>query len=705
MRIRWKLLILMLVISLGPLGVALYVSLGAAKDLGNRLATQTRENLLLDANRFLQRTVLDHGRLLQAQARLAEQNVRLLARETEQALAGPVPPDPQIIMIDELPADSSPDRWVGPLIAPGSPATRPAALTRQGFYLTADADRQQVEPDMARLSTLLPTFRMIHDSRPGMFLWQYVSLDSGVHTFFPGHGDLPADYDPRVRDWYTMTREAGALTWRGPLTDAKTLQPVLTVAKPVRDAADRIVGICALDLRVADVIAEVRLPDEWSAQAEMMLLNAAINEETGGPSLYVVVKRSFMARSDWESSPAPEYLNPQETEHFAAIYDDVLHERPGFRRLPYRGRDAFWVYGPLHGMESALFVVVPYDVVVARAQAAEQDVREALKRQRMLVGGLILTVVLTVLLLTLVASRQVTRPVRELAEAAHRIAAGDLTTPVRVRSRDELGELGRTVNAMLPQLRDRLRIREALGVAMEVQQSLLPRDPPRIERLDVAGTSIYCDETGGDYYDFVDLSAITPHTLGVAVGDVTGHGVAAALLMATGRALLRSRSDLPGSVGDFLNHVNRHLSQDATGGRFMTLHYMLFDTQAGRVRWACAGHDPAIVYDPASGAFSEWGGGGIPLGIDGRWQYEELGPEPLRTGQVIVVGTDGIWEARNQCNEMFGKDRLRAVISARHEHSAEAINQAITREVSTFRGEHTQEDDITLVVLKVLPEA
>ena len=254
---------------------------------------------------------------------------------------------------------------------------------------------------------------------------------------------------------------------------------------------------------------------------------------------------------------------------------------------------------------------------------------------------------------------------------------------------------------MLPQLRDRIKLKQSLTLAMEVQQHLLPDEPPLNDLLDIAGKSIYCDETGGDYYDFVDLSRINPHTLGVAVGDVTGHGIAAALLMATARSLLRGRADQPGDLGAVLNHMNRHLVDDVPVGKFMTLAIMLFDTDQNHLRWSCAGHDPILIYDTVADTFSELRGGGIPLGIDPTWNFEEFGPQPLVSGQIFVIGTDGIWEARNEKRDMYGKQRLRDTIRATAARSAREISDSITAAVTNFQGTHLQDDDITLVVIKV----
>ena len=158
-------------------------------------------------------------------------------------------------------------------------------------------------------------------------------------------------------------------------------------------------------------------------------------------------------------------------------------------------------------------------------------------------------------------------------------------------------------------LKDRMRLRHALNLAMEVQQNLLPSQKPKVRGIDMAARSQYCDETGGDYYDYLDVEEMGKNTLFVALGDVMGHGIAAAMLMATARGVLRSHVQQRGSLGDLLTHVNRLLVADTGGTRFMTMFLGVVDVSSMSLRWASAGHDQPLIYDPATGTSTE---------IDGR---------------------------------------------------------------------------------------
>jgi PAS domain S-box-containing protein len=245
--------------------------------------------------------------------------------------------------------------------------------------------------------------------------------------------------------------------------------------------------------------------------------------------------------------------------------------------------------------------------------------------------------------------------------------------------------------------------KKALKLAEEVQKSLLPQKNLRINGLDIAGKSIACEEIGGDYFDYLLGEDYSDRPFSVVVGDITGHGVDAALLMTSARAFLRMRSSQPGSVAQIVKEMNRHLTRDVLDtGRFMTLFYMTIDTDNGHLHWVRAGHDPAIVYDPVQDKFEELKGAGLALGLDEKFTYEENVKTELASGQIIAIGTDGIWETFNGDGEMYGKERFNSIIR-KNAGSAEAndILNAIYSDLDSFRSGLKPEDDITLVVIKI----
>jgi serine phosphatase RsbU (regulator of sigma subunit) len=299
-------------------------------------------------------------------------------------------------------------------------------------------------------------------------------------------------------------------------------------------------------------------------------------------------------------------------------------------------------------------------------------------------------------------SSNLTRPFKNIIRVLHNIKKGNFTSRVQVTSNDEIGYTGDTINEMTQGLIERDRIQQSLSLAKEIQQNLVPRKNVKTNGLDIAGRSVYCDETGGDYYDFIAMEGKGDPKTGVAIGDVSGHGISSALLMATARASLRQRASMPGGIAEMISDVNFQLAKDvAYSGDFMTLFFLVIDTFKGRLEWVRAGHDPAVIYTPENDSFQELMGPGMALGVkaDGCYEVDHL--QGLSTGQIILLGTDGLWEAQNRKGERMGKDPIYQVIREHAAESAPVILQSVFDSLKAFQQGAKREDDITAVIVKI----
>jgi len=309
--------------------------------------------------------------------------------------------------------------------------------------------------------------------------------------------------------------------------------------------------------------------------------------------------------------------------------------------------------------------------------------------------------ILTGLFLSGFVSLNLSKPLEEIISTLKNIRRGHFDSRVRVMSNDEIGYTGDAINEMAKGLQEREKMRRSLDLAREVQLNLLPKSPPNIKGLDIAGQSIYCDQTGGDYFDFFEPDGQKKGQLAVLVGDVSGHGIPSALLMASARAYLRLRSFLPGTIAQTVTDVNIQLCRDVGySGQFMTLFFMGIDAETGEIHWVRAGHDPAILYDRSSDSFEELMGKGLPMGVDEHFKYEENGKNGTSEGQVLIIGTDGIWEARGPDGKMFGKDPLYKILRQKSAFGAEEILNEIMSTLKDFKNGLPLEDDATLVVIR-----
>ena len=280
-----------------------------------------------------------------------------------------------------------------------------------------------------------------------------------------------------------------------------------------------------------------------------------------------------------------------------------------------------------------------------------------------------------------------------------KVRNGDLTGKVPVATQDEFGVIAEHTNHMIDGLRHRFDLMHSLKFAEEVQQNLLPKKSPYLQGFDVSGISVYCDQTGGDYYDYFLLP---DDKLGITVADACGHGVGAAMLMTTVRAFLISAAETYTGPGRLVNDINRLISKDcASSGNFTTMFFLEIDPREKRLRWVRAGHEPALWYQKDTGQISKLDGNGIVLGIDESFVFESQESEDFKKGDIILIGTDGIYETRNNENSQFGQESVNRIIVNNCDQSAAGIQEALMSELNTFRDNENQEDDITLVVIKV----
>jgi sigma-B regulation protein RsbU (phosphoserine phosphatase) len=315
---------------------------------------------------------------------------------------------------------------------------------------------------------------------------------------------------------------------------------------------------------------------------------------------------------------------------------------------------------------------------------------------------LIMAGVVIAFCLIIFLNRLIIDPLVKIGSIVAQVGQGNFDVQVEVSRGDEIGIMSDQINSMVRDLKEQDRMKRSLYLAQEVQQNLLPQEYPRSDNLDIAGRSIYCDETGGDYYDFIISDIDETERTGIAVGDVSGHGISSALLMAAVRSSLRQRSSLPGSIGRIISDVNRQMAKDVEySGQFITMLYLIIDPTQRSLQWVRAGHDPGIFYDPQSDTFEELHGLGVSLGVVEDWNYAEYTKTALEKGQIIFLSTDGLKEARNNRGEMFGKEPIYEIIRKNASSSANEILNAFFESLNSFLEGSKIEDDVTLVVVKI----
>ena len=242
---------------------------------------------------------------------------------------------------------------------------------------------------------------------------------------------------------------------------------------------------------------------------------------------------------------------------------------------------------------------------------------------------------------------------------------------------------------------ERERLERELALASEIQQRFQPTAPPIVNGYELQGISFPCYEIGGDYYDFIERE---DGRLVIALGDVSGKGTAAALLMSSLHAAVHAQAGSHDSLVATISAVNRYLADNIPANRFVTLFYAELDPESGALSFLNAGHNPPLIVH-AAGTVEQLASGGLPLGIKTDAEYRE-GRTRLQHGDVLVVYSDGVTEACSPSGEEFGATRLYEVVSRNIEASAAGIRDRIESSLTKFSQGTSAADDITLVIVK-----
>jgi phosphoserine phosphatase RsbU/P len=245
-------------------------------------------------------------------------------------------------------------------------------------------------------------------------------------------------------------------------------------------------------------------------------------------------------------------------------------------------------------------------------------------------------------------------------------------------------------------LGDHISMKRDIEIAHEIQRWLLPRRAPDVAGIDIAFTTRPAQTIGGDYYDAFQRSGRGP--LLIAVADVAGKSVPAAMLMATSQASLRALASSRHSLSELVGGLNRQMCSNCNTGRFTTAFIAELDPTTGALHYLCAGHNPPILRR-ANGSVERLKSDNIPLGIELAEIYQ-VGVSDLAPDDVLLIYTDGVTEARNRGRQQFGEDRLIAILKNSGEQRAAMTLADLLRSLAEFVGNAPQHDDITCMVVR-----
>ncbi|WFS62171.1 SpoIIE family protein phosphatase [Pseudodesulfovibrio thermohalotolerans] len=704
--IRVKFFAVLLAFSLAPIFLSRGIMSRALQDVIDKTSTQTRQELLdimADEFEFSATSLLT---LLGRSSEAMQLAAIGAAREVDWAMDMVPSADRGEIFFaagfgnpDRTPPDAARRRGYARLTMGGRQQLIQVSFDHPTFHLPHSVGRTAVEPEMRRMLQAVPGIQAVYRNLPEAPFWINVVMESGVVMTYPGHGRLPGMYDPRVQGGYRKARESEKCVWSHDVDPASRFI-VNTVAYPLRDDAGRFLGAVTIDVPAHALMPDSRIEARWGGKVRTFLVERIPPGTPAAEGLPILVQNESneQGHRHWTSAVGQEKLVFDDSEEYRALLEALDTRESGVADVSFKGEPSLCAFAS--ASSSSFLVIAPKAVVAKLPNEVTANLQALFDEMRVLssiISGIMLFVTT---LFAWFGSRAIIRPLYSMIELARRLTSGDFGARMNYRAGDERDDLVLSLNEMGPKLKELMHLNRDMEVAEEVQRLLLPGAEPELAGYDISGGIIYCDKTGGDYYDFLNVcSDDGAACLAVILGDVSGHGVPSALVMAAARGQLHTLSDIAMAPHERMAVINRVLSRDLDGtGRFLTLFYLQLEAGSDRVQWVRAGHDPAIRYNPAEDAFGELHGEGIPLGVIGDFVYE-TNQADLEEGEVLVLATDGVWEARNRTGEMFGKQRMLAIVRENAHKNAEGIRLAMMAGVEAFQV-NGQEDDIAVVVVK-----
>jgi serine phosphatase RsbU (regulator of sigma subunit) len=344
----------------------------------------------------------------------------------------------------------------------------------------------------------------------------------------------------------------------------------------------------------------------------------------------------------------------------------------------------------------------PAGIIFGIARPIAESLRE-IRRASVRNLGLGLLVIAVALVGIVPISHRMTQHLTALTSGVRQLAGGDFRTRVPVRSTDEFGALAGAFNQMAEDLErheaqavGRERLRRELELSRLIQTEMLPRTPLRSGPAEIAGVSIPAREVGGDFFNYFVLP---DGRLALLVGDVSGKGVSAALLMANIQATLRARLPHEMDLARLADRLDRELDENTPGGVYLTLFLGILDVDGRALRYVNAGHNPQFVLR-AAGGIVPLSSTGMPIALYAGHGYAESRVE-LDPGALLFFYTDGLVETENEAGDMFGTERLQSLLAEQQAHGIDTVLAHVEQQVTAFRGKTEPFDDATMMALRI----
>lgn len=703
MKITAKILLLILGITLSTLVIVSVLSYnqllsttaylgGENVNLGLTSSNRSKQALLDQAEQYL-------GQIGETRTSIADnrlKNIRIKVTEMSEFMTG-LYEHPDNFAGRELPLPDETEKGVPSskyMLAPGTKRT------------------EALEEELRLVSNAEYAFAAVLKNDPALDN-VYLGTESGISYRFSPYNEYNPDYDPRERIWYTEAKNhQPKAVWVDTYIDSFGTV-CITCAQAFYNANGEFAGVVAMDILLDSVI------------------DAIMDVRIGKSGYAFIVDRNgeFIAHPKYpamDENYTLEMLFPENGQQFA---DAVRLNPKGLIKATVDGTPSYLNFARLEETKWKICILINLDEIIEPANntkaeidtathTAQEEIQDTLRQVITNYVIMFAAVGIVVIVLSFAISGQISRPIQKLAEIADKIGKGDLKVKAEVDSNDEIGELARTINSMTDDLRshikeltaitaDKERIKTELDVARNIQASMLPcifPAFPKMKQIDIYATMSPAKEVGGDFYDFF---LVDPTHLAIVMADVSGKGIPAALFMVIGKTLIKDHTQPGIELGDVFGKVNDLLCEANSEGLFITAFEGVLDLTSGEFNFVNAGHELPIIYREGEG-FKPYKirPGFVLAGMEGiRYKAGSL---TLNEGDRIFQYTDGVTEATNSRNELYGMNRLEAVLNSNVDSAPKVLLENIKADIDSFVGDAPQFDDITMLCLdfkeKLKPE-
>lgn len=558
---------------------------------------------------------------------------------------------------------------------------------------------------------LTPVMEPIRDGDPDMVSRIYFASEQGMLFLYDGSEkqmDTSA-YDYKKAQWYQEARFEQKPMFSEVYDDALGKGLMTTCSAPCYDAAGNYVGAVGIDICLENFYQGI--------------LNIDISENTIAAIIDTDGHLIAGPKVDFNTDDYRTVWGLNSAKENTALIQDVLGGGTGVVEV----NEMYFAYAPIHALNWRLIIRVPLSDIIYPVTQINQDIQTETTEIKTLIGQNITDSIFiflavaagTVCLMVVVSvwfTGRIVRPLKSLKRQVEVISQGNLETCVEVSSKDEIGALAEAFNAMTISLKKQMeeiekvtaekeKIGAELNVASQIQSSMLPNIFPAFTEypeFDIYASMEPAKEVGGDFYDFF---LVDESHLAVVMADVSGKGVPAALFMVIAKTLIKDLAQMGLAPDEIFRQANDKMCEANDEGMFVTAWLGILDIRSGHMVYVNAGHNPPLIYrNHGTFEYLKQKPGFVLAGMEGmRYSCGEI---DFDEQDMLYLYTDGVTEATDSSEQLFGEERLKAVLDRCLEQQPEAeplsVLNAVKTDIRAFVKEAPRSDDITMLGIKIL---